>query len=361
MKRKRILLLLLSLLVMRPLTAFALPEEVEEALPAEAQNILDSVEVSEEGIPSLAEGLGNLWNQVCSQFGDVLRQNVSGAVMLLGVVLLCSLAEDCSAAAGGSRALPVVPAAGCAAVTMIAAGNLQSMMGLGIEVIDELGLFSKALLPTLMAAVAASGGAVSAGVRHVAAVFVTDVLLTLIRDLLLPLVYVYVTACAADALVPGRRLGTIGKAVSKGITWLLSGAMVLYTGYLTLAGVAASSADALTLQVMRTAMGALPVVGSIISDAAGTVLTGASVLKSTIGVAGTLAVLAMCLLPFLHLAVQYLLYKVTAFLAGTLGAGKLVELIDSLGGAFGLILGMAGASATLLLISMITSVMVVTG
>ena len=72
-----------------------------------------------------------------------------------------------------------------------------------------------------------------------------------------------------------------------------------------------------------------------------------------------LAVLATCLTPFLQMAVQYLLYKVTAFLAATAGNGVLVELIDALGGAFGLVLGMVGSCALLLLISITSSVSVV--
>ena len=59
------------------------------------------------------------------------------------------------------------------------------------------------------------------------------------------------------------------------------------------------------------------------------------------------------------MAMQYLLYKVTAFLAGTAGSGALVELIQALGSAFGLVLGMVGACAVLLLISITSSVSVV--
>ena len=71
-----------------------------------------------------------------------------------------------------------------------------------------------------------------------------------------------------------------------------------------------------------------------------------------------LAVLATCLTPFLHMAVQYLLYKVTAFLAGTAGNGTLVELIDALGSAFGLVLGMLGSCALLVLLSLIGTISV---
>ena len=58
-------------------------------------------------------------------------------------------------------------------------------------------------------------------------------------------------------------------------------------------------------------------------------------------------------------AVQYLLYKLAAFLAGTVTQEPLADLIGALGSAFGLMLGMTGSCALALLISIISSVSVV--
>ena len=102
--------------------------------------------------------------------------------------------------------------------------------------------------------------------------------------------------------------------------------------------------------------GVVPVVGGIIADASETVLAGAGMLKNTIGVFGMLAILAACAYPFLQLGVQSLLYKLTAFLAGTVTEGPLAGLINALGTAFGLMLGMTGSCALLLLISITSSV-----
>ena len=78
-----------------------------------------------------------------------------------------------------------------------------------------------------------------------------------------------------------------------------------------------------------------------------------------VGVALLLAVLAICLTPFVTIGVQYLLYKLAAFLAGTVTQEPLADLIDALGSAFGLMLGMTGSCALALLISIISSVSVV--
>ena len=172
--------------------------------------------------------------------------------------------------------------------------------------------------------------------------------------------YFLAAAATADAMLPRHGLGTVAKAASRVVTWLLTGSLVLFTGYLTLSGAVSTSADALTVQVTRSAVGAMPVVGRILSDAAGSVLAGAGVVKNAIGVFGLLGVLAACLGPFVRLGVQYLLYKLTAFLAGMTAAPELAKLIDALGGVFSLMLGMTGSCALLLLISISSAILVVT-
>ena len=327
---------LLWLLVV-PVQAASVPDSVTDALPPEAAARLEGLD---EGTDHTAwsEGLSRLWQEALQYLGDALREKASGAALLLGVVLLCSVAESFFAAAEQPAVPQFVPMA-------------------GVETMEELDVFAKALLPTLSAAVAASGGIASAGAKQVATVYFTNLLLTVIRKLLLPLLYACIAAAAADAMVPGHSLKKIGAGISKAVTWALTASMVVFTGFLTLTGAATGAADAMTVQMTRSAIAtAVPVVGSIISEATGTVLAGAGVLKGAIGIFGMLAVLSICLTPFLSMAVQYLLYKLTAFLAGTVTEGPLAGLIDALGTAFGLMLGMTGSCALLLLISITSSV-----
>lgn len=337
-----------------------LPEEVEDALSPDAQALLEQLDEDTADSGTLSKGAAKLWDNACRLLAAEFRSSLRVMVVLLGAVLLYGVAEGSFQAAEHPLMANFVPLSFVLVITLTAAGDVQTMMGAGTETMEQLDVLSTALLPSLAAAVAASGGIVSAGVRQVATVFFANLLMTLIHSVLLPLVYFYVAASAADAMLPGNPLKRIAAGIKKVVTWALTGALVLFTGYLTISGAAATSADALTLQVTRTVIStAVPVVGGIISQASGSVLSGAGLLKNSIGIFGMLAVLATCLTPFLRLAVQYLLYKITAFLAGTAGNGTLVELIDALGSAFGLMLGMVGSCALLLLISITSSVSVV--
>ena len=356
---RKIWIIFLLLWCMAPAYGAEIPEEITDAMPDSAKELLEDTN-KVENFTSLGDGLSGLWERTCKLLAVTVQDSLGGVVLIMSAILLCSLAEDCFGAAGGGRMLDPVPLVGTMVILLAVGSNMKSLMGLGEQTIEELDIFSKALLPTLSAAAAVGGCAVSASVRQVATVFFSDLLISLIRSLLLPLVWVFVALSAADAILPAGRLSGIAQGLHKAATWLLSGSLLLFTGYLSLSGAFASSADSLTLRMARSAIGtAIPVVGGIISDAADTILAGAGVLRQSVGIVGTLTILATCILPFLKLGVQYLLLKLSAFFAAAVAPEPLVKLLHALSSAFGLVLGMTGATAAMLLISVASSVKVV--
>ena len=329
--------------------------------PAARPRSLPWVAAAPPGAGSLDQGLETLWEQAARELRGLIRQRIGGGVRLLLVLVLCGVGEGILLALRPSRPPPYVTLAGTAAIVLLAAGDLRGLMGLGVETIAELEQFSKALLPTLATAAAASGQVGAAAVKQVATVFFSDLLLTLIRRVLIPMTYFYIGLLAGNAVLGGETLSKLADALKDLTTWCLKTALVLFTSYLAVAGTAAGAADAAALKAAQSAIsGAVPVVGNVISNVAETVLAGAAVLRNSIGVFGVLGILAIGLLPFLRLAVQYLLYKGVALVASTLGNKPLVELLEGLGSAFGLILGMTGSAALLLLISVISSLLAVT-
>ena len=343
---RKIFLLLVLLWCIVPACASQIPREITDAIPDSARPFLEDTDEAD-NFTSWNSGLSTLWTRTCKLLASTVQESLGGVILVMSAVLLCSVAEDCFHPLGDGKLLDPVPLVGTLVILLAVGSNMKNLMGLGEETIRELNVFSKALLPTLSAATAAGGGAVSASVRQVATVFFSDLLMSLIHGLLFPMVWVFVALSAADAILPAGRLGGIARGLQKAVTWLLSGGLLLFTGYLSLSGAFATSADGLALRMARSAIGtAIPVVGGIISDAADTIL-------------GTLTVLAICVLPFLKLGIQYLLLKLAAFFAATVAPEPLVRLVSSLSTAFGLVLGMTGAAALLLLISVASSVMMV--
>ena len=303
---------------------------------------------------SLDEGLQTILNTGSGQISGVVRKAVRSGVLLLTVVLLCGLAEGLYGGMGVSQTTDVVAIVGALAITAVAVADANSLIGMGREALEQMETFSKILLPTITAAAGSPSGAVA---RQLATMLFSDILITLINRLLLPLVYTYIAACVAYAAVGNEGLKRIAGTLKWVVTSILTVVLLVFVGYLTVSGVIAGSTDAVTVKAAKFTMSSLvPVVGGILSDAAETVLAGAGILKNAVGVFGMLAVLCMCVAPFLQLGIHYLTYKVTSALSATVSSGRVAGLIDQIGGAFGLVLGMTGASALLLLISMVSAI-----
>jgi stage III sporulation protein AE len=236
------------------------------------------------------------------------------------------------------------------------------MIGLGRQTIGTINDFSQVLLPAAAVLTAATGQVSAAAARQGATVLFARLLLQVIDQLLIPFVYAYVACVCAYASVGNEGLKKLSSMLKGGITGVLTTIMLVFVAYLTVTGAVAGSVDAAAVKAARMAISrAVPVVGGVLSDAAETVLAGAGVLRGSVGVVGLLVVLSVCVGPFLHLAVHYLTYKLTAALSGTVAEPRLSGLLDSIGGAFGLVLGMTGACALLLLISLVAAVSAVTG
>ena len=308
--------------------------------------------------PDLDEGLTNILETGAESLNGVLHKALRSGVLLLVVVLLAGLAEG-TTIFGSGKTLQAVSMAAALAVTAVAVSDANVLIGLGGEVIEKMEVFSKVLLPTVAAATAASGSPAAAAARQMAAMLFSDVLMTLINRLLLPLVYAYIAACTAHAAIGNKGLKRIAGTLKWVVTSMLTAVLIAFVGYLTVSGVIAGTTDAVTLKAAKFTMSSMvPVVGGILSDAAETVLASAGILKNSVGVFGMLVVLGMCLVPFLQLSIHYLTYKVVAALSATVSDSRTAGLIDDIGGAFGLILGMTGACALLLLVSMVTAVKV---
>ena len=156
------------------------------------------------------------------------------------------------------------------------------------------------------------------------------------------------------------RLSLLSKGIGKLLSWGLSAILIVFTAFLSVSNLLAGSADRLAVKVGKTVIsGAVPVVGGILSDATEAVAAAALTLRGTLGVLGVFSVLALCLVPLLRMAVQYLFYQLAAFFSGMVGSQALSKFLEQPSSAFSLMLAMTAGGAFLLLVSLLIAMMMV--
>ena len=360
---KRILFLAALLLPMVVLPVRAVDVERAQwdsvdvpALEAAAGDTLGEVHLQTEA--DLDGGLKSIWEALSGRAGEVVRASIKSGALLLLVVLLCGVGEVLGRAAGGT-ALPVIQMAGAVTVAGAAVLDMRSLIGLGAETINQLSTFSAVLLPVMTSAAAACGHPTGATVRQMVTLLCGNVLAQVIDRVLIPMTYVYVAASTAAAALESDRLQPLCRIIKWGICSVLTALLLAYVGYITVSGAVTAGTDQTAVKMTKLAIsGMVPVVGSVLSDATETVLAGAGALRNAVGVFGMLAVLGICALPFLRLGCQYLMYKLVGALSATISRGGVARLIGELGSVFGLVLGMAGTCAFVLLMSLTATISV---
>lgn len=351
--RQSLFLFFAAFLLTTAAAALEVPEEIGQGI---APELIESVEQHDS---LLAGGAAYLAELLRSALSQSVRSGVRSAAELMLLAVLCGALDGLGSSAGESGTW-FVPYFAILGAVLITAGDLSTIIGLGAQTVEELGTLTKLLLPTVGAAMAAGGFIGTASVWQIGTLMASDLLLSAIRDLLLPLVYCYIALSAAGAILPKSQLDSLAGALKKLISWGVCCAMILFTATLTLGNVLAGSADRIAVKAGSVLIsGAIPIVGSILSDATEAVLSGAGALRGTVGTLGIFAVLSVCIVPLLRLGVQFLFYQAAAFLSAMSGIEQLQKLMERLSGAFTLVIALTASCAFLLLVALLISVTMV--
>ncbi|MDR0818414.1 MAG: stage III sporulation protein AE [Oscillospiraceae bacterium] len=280
-------------------------------------------------------------------FGGAIRS----AAIVLVIAILVGVARQLSS----DESNWTIDLAGVLAISMLAVGDAYAFMGLGRTTITGLSDLSKIILPTLAGAAAASGTPTAAAAQFAVTALFMDALISVSENVLQPLIYAYLASEIAGAASGGEAMSGVSGFLKWLCTAVLSVIVLVFILYLSITGIVSSATDAAAVRVAKTTIStALPVVGSILSDAASSVLAGAMTLKNSIGVTGMISILTLCLIPFLNLGAQYLLYKASSKLSAGFAGGRIAKLVNGIAGAFGLMLGAVGACGLMLFFSLIS-------
>lgn len=355
MKRSIIFLLCMLLLITPALAVDT--DGLEDALPDEAREILGDISVTD--VLGGENVFARLWDWCEGKITGYVSAAARSAGIALTAALLCSVA----AAASPDGKMPgYVLLGGALAILGSCMGDIQSFLRETSAALDELLDFSRALLPCMAAASAAAGQAASGAARYTVSALFMDVLMTVGRSVVLPMLYAYGVVSAANAALPDGAMGGPAKLMSWACGTVLTALTTVFTLSLTVSGVIAGGADKLTGSVAKTAISAaLPVVGKIVADAADTYLAGAKLLRNAVGVFGLAAVLCVCLGPMLRLGVRYLLFKAAACIAEPFTDGRLAALIGNIASCCGMALGLLGSAGFMLFVSVVLGAEALTG
>ncbi|MCL2513620.1 MAG: stage III sporulation protein AE, partial [Oscillospiraceae bacterium] len=108
----------------------------------------------------------------------------------------------------------------------------------------------------------------------------------------------------------------------------------VFAGLLTIKGFAANAADTVALKGAKFLIGsAVPVIGGIISEGLGSVMSSFSLIKTTVGVIGIIILVLINLPALIEMVLWWLTLATASFVSETLGLKNIAALLNSIASA----------------------------
>ena len=302
--------------------------------------------------------LKRLWEIFAAKLKAQLHEELGFAAKLLALVFFSGFAA--AVCQDGKMRGMIEICAVCLAAVLLT-GGMSSLVSQTSDAVFRLSDYSRAALPAVYTAAAAGGSVNAAAAGYAQAAFALEVMMSLSRKMVVPLIYAMLSITLADVVFPNPILAALAKLTRWAAKTVLTWTTLAFTALLGMSSLIHTRMDAAAIKATRTVMSAaFPVVGGMLSDASSAVLAAGSAVAACMGAFGLVAVCAVCAGPFAVLSVKSLLFKAVAAVAESVQSPQMQRLFAGIDSAVMLLMGLLGANAVMLFLSFAAAIKVVT-
>lgn len=234
----------------------------------------------------------------------------------------------------------------------ITINSFSIALDVGKNAINDMVSFMQAILPMLLSILVSLGGVTTAAVFHPVILMALSAVSTLIRDILLPVVFFSAILCIINNVSPSIQVSRLAGLLKESCIAILGFFLSIFLGVLIVQGAGAAVADGVTIRTAKFATkNFIPIVGGIFSDALDTVVGCSLLIKNAIGVMGVIVIFIIVVFPVIKILSIMFIYKLAGAIIEPLGDSRLVKCLNDLGGSLILIFVSIASVAIMFFIS----------
>jgi len=219
-------------------------------------------------------------------------------------------------------------------IIILAVKSFNDAMLIGVDTINKMTGFMQALLPTLLALLAAVGGISSSAVFQPLMFTCIALITTFIKVFVMPVILFSAVISILNNLSDSVNISKLASLLKQIAVGALGLVLTAFTGVLTVQGIASASIDGATIRTAKFAVdNFIPIVGNFLSEAFDAVVSCSLILKNGIGIAGFIILLLICSFPLIKMFSVVLIYKVTSALIQPILDNQIVQCLNDMGNA----------------------------
>ncbi|PLS01707.1 stage III sporulation protein AE [Neobacillus cucumis] len=197
------------------------------------------------------------------------------------------------------------------------------------EAIGTMISFVLALVPLLLALIAASGGVVSAAFFHPVILFLMNSSGLIMQYIILPLLFLATLLSIVSTMSEHYKVSQLAALLRNWSIGLMGLFLTVFLGVISVQGASAAVTDGVAIRTAKFVTGNfIPVIGRMFTDATDTVVSASVLLKNTVGIAGVAILLIIVAFPALKILMISFIYKFAAAILQPLGGGPVIKCLD---------------------------------
>ena len=292
-----------------------------------------------------------IYKKIFKIFGTEIKKSITTLISILIIAVLHSILKAISDNLENDNISKIIYYAQYVLIVTIIMSNFTEIIKMIKDTASNLVGFMNALIPILITLMTYTGSIVTGGLLQPIILFMINFLANTIQNILIPLVLITAALSIISKISEKVQITKITKFFKSSITWFLGIALTIFVGVVSLEGTLSSSIDGITAKTAKAAVSSIiPVVGKVLGDVVDSVLGCGVILKNAVGIVGIIVVIGICIAPVIKLGTLTIIYNLAAGIIEPVADGKIVKLLEEMGGIFKLLFAILCTLSVMLII-----------
>jgi len=293
----------------------------------------------------------NKYNVIIRNILEQINNTVSDLSMILLITLIFTILHHIQMS---FKIYEVSKATYCVfflSIVAIVIKNLNSVLLLGINIVNNITTFVEVLIPLIMSILISSGYVTYSTVISPLVALSVVISSEIIKNVIVPIASIYLLLSIMANFDQQFNLKRMLSFIKTIIMWLIVFGLVIFTGIISVEGWTGASIDNFSAKALKYTIGNfVPYVGKILSDAADTIAGSLGIIKNTSTVFGIIAIIIIIGLPLAKILIISFGFKLTAALVEIYSDKKFAQFLNDYGDSILIVFSLVLSSAILFIV-----------
>lgn len=215
---------------------------------------------------------------------------------------------------------------------ILAINSFRLAIGYAQDAISDMVNFMLALMPMVLALLAAMGNLTSVAMFHPLIIFMVNISGTIISKVIFPLLFLSAVLAIVSTFSDKYKVTQLANLLRNFSLGLLGIFLTVFLGIISVQGATSAVADGITIRTAKyVTSNFVPVVGRMFSDATDTVLGASLLVKNAVGVVGVIILIFLCAFPAIKIFTLSLVFNLSSAIMQPLGNSPIISCLSTIG------------------------------